>query len=36
LDVSKARERIGFVAKVSLREGLQRTIEWYRRHAPAN
>ncbi len=33
LDVSKARERIGFVAKVGLREGLQRTIEWYRRHA---
>ncbi|MFS8867453.1 GDP-L-fucose synthase family protein [Synechococcus sp. H65.1] len=33
LDVSKARERIGFVAKVGLREGLQRTIDWYRRHA---
>jgi GDP-L-fucose synthase len=33
LDVSKAREKIGFVAKVELREGLQRTIDWYRRHA---
>jgi len=33
LDVSKARERMGFVAKVGLREGLQRTIDWYRRHA---
>jgi GDP-L-fucose synthase len=33
LDVSKAREKIGFVAKVGLREGLQRTIDWYRRHA---
>jgi len=29
-DTSKAREKIGFVAKVSLREGLKKTIEWYK------
>lgn len=29
-DTSKAREKVGFEAKVSLREGLRRTIEWYR------
>lgn len=28
-DNSKAKEKIGFVAKVSLREGLERTIKWY-------
>jgi GDP-L-fucose synthase len=30
-DVSRARERFGFEAAVSLREGLTRTIAWYRR-----
>jgi nucleoside-diphosphate-sugar epimerase len=30
--VSKARERLGFEAKVDLEEGLLRTIHWYRRH----
>jgi GDP-L-fucose synthase len=30
LDVSRARERFGFEAKVSLEEGLLRTIDWYR------
>ena len=30
-DTRKAREKIGFVAKVSLREGLKRTIEWYKK-----
>ena len=29
LDVSKARERFGFQAKVSLEEGLRKTIDWY-------
>jgi GDP-L-fucose synthase len=29
LDVSRAKEHFGFVAKTSLRDGLQRTIEWY-------
>jgi GDP-L-fucose synthase len=31
LDTSRARERIGFVARTSLEEGLARTIEWYRK-----
>jgi GDP-L-fucose synthase len=29
LDVSRAKEQIGFVAKTSLEDGLRRTIEWY-------
>ena len=29
LDVSKARDRIGFEATTSLEEGLRRTIDWY-------
>jgi GDP-L-fucose synthase len=30
LDVSRARELFGFEAHTTLRDGLQRTIEWYR------
>jgi len=30
LDVSKAEKEFGFRARVSLEEGLRRTIEWYR------
>ena len=30
--VDKARELLGFEAKVDLEEGLLRTIQWYRRH----
>jgi GDP-L-fucose synthase len=30
LDVSKAKKEFGFEAKVDFREGLQRTIDWYR------
>jgi nucleoside-diphosphate-sugar epimerase len=30
-DSSKARERLGWAPEHSLREGLQKTIEWYRR-----
>jgi GDP-L-fucose synthase len=30
LDVTRARERFGFSAQVSLDEGLRRTIQWYR------
>lgn len=30
LDTSKAKESFGFEAEVSLREGLRRTIEWYK------
>jgi GDP-L-fucose synthase len=33
LDVSRARELFGFEARTSLREGLDRTISWYREHA---
>lgn len=33
LDVSRARERFGFVARTDFREGLRRTIDWYREHA---
>jgi GDP-L-fucose synthase len=29
LDVSRARERFGFIAHTSLEEGLRRTIDWY-------
>lgn len=29
LDVSKARERFGFEARVSFDDGLRRTVEWY-------
>jgi GDP-L-fucose synthase len=32
LDTSRAWERFGFRAKTGFREGLQRTIEWYRQH----
>jgi GDP-L-fucose synthase len=30
LDVSRARERFGFAAKVTFAEGLQRTVAWFR------
>ena len=30
LDVSRARERFGFVSQTPFEEGLQRTIAWYR------
>ena len=30
LDTTRARERFGFTARVTLEEGLRRTIEWYR------
>jgi GDP-L-fucose synthase len=30
LDVSRARERFGFTARVPLEEGLRRTIDWWR------
>jgi GDP-L-fucose synthase len=33
LDVTRAEERFGFRARVSLREGLSQTIAWYRAHA---
>jgi GDP-L-fucose synthase len=33
IDASRARELFGFEARTPLREGLQRTIAWYREHA---
>ena len=31
LDASRARELLGWKARVSLDDGLDRTVEWYRR-----
>ncbi len=33
LDTRRAKERLGFVAQMPFREGLQRTIAWYRQQA---
>ncbi len=35
LDVSKAEQLFGFKAKVELREGLERTVAWFRAHVAA-
>ncbi len=35
LDASRAERLFGFRARTPLREGLERTIAWYREHAPA-
>jgi GDP-L-fucose synthase len=35
LDVSRATELFGFTARTRLREGLERTIAWYRNRQPA-
>ncbi len=35
LDASRAEQAFGFVARTALRDGLRRTIEWYRLQAPA-
>jgi GDP-L-fucose synthase len=35
LDASRARELFGFEARTSLRDGLERTITWYRERAGA-
>jgi GDP-L-fucose synthase len=32
LDTEKARDRFGFEARTSLRDGLERTVAWYREH----
>jgi GDP-L-fucose synthase len=34
LDSSRAAERFGFTAQVGLREGLERTVAWYRSESP--
>jgi GDP-L-fucose synthase len=35
IDASRARELFGFEARTPLREGLERTVAWYREHAGA-
>jgi GDP-L-fucose synthase len=35
LDASRARELFGWEARTPLREGLERTVEWYRSRVPA-
>ena len=35
LTVNRAREEFGFEAEVDFREGLRRTIEWYKDHIDA-
>jgi GDP-L-fucose synthase len=35
LDASRARDLFGFESRTALREGLERTIAWYREHAGA-
>ena len=32
LDISKALEEFGFIAKMSFEEGLKKTIRWYKKH----
>jgi GDP-L-fucose synthase len=36
IDATRARELFGFDARTSLREGLERTVAWYRAQAPAS
>ena len=36
LDVSRAEREFGFRAETSFKEGLRRTIDWYRRQTPEN
>jgi len=33
LDTTRAKEKFGFVAQMEFKEGLQKTIEWYRQNA---
>jgi GDP-L-fucose synthase len=35
VDATRARELLGFEAQTRLRDGLERTVAWYREHAPA-
>jgi len=36
LDVSRAKQELGFVAETSLEEGLARTVNWFERQNPAS
>jgi GDP-L-fucose synthase len=33
LDTTRAKAEFGFEAKMDFDEGLQRTVEWYKKHA---
>ncbi|MDJ0587319.1 MAG: GDP-L-fucose synthase, partial [Microcystis sp. M49636_WE2] len=33
LDTTRAQEKFGFVAQMEFKEGLRKTIEWYRQNA---
>jgi CDP-glucose 4,6-dehydratase len=35
VDTTKIRERLGWEARVGLEEGIERTVDWYRRHPRA-
>ena len=34
-DISLARRELGWEPRIGLREGIERTLEWYRRHRSA-
>ena len=36
IDVSKAKRLLGFQAKISLAEGIKRTVEWYKQYISGN
>ena len=36
IDVSKAKRLLGFQAKISLAEGIRRTVEWYKQYISGN
>jgi GDP-L-fucose synthase len=36
VDISKARKLLGYSPKVSLKDGLKRTLEWYRKSGPGS
>ena len=36
LDATRAKELFGFEASTPLREGLEKTVAWYREQAPAH
>jgi len=36
VSTAKAKEKIGFVAQITLKEGLKETIDWYRAFAPVS
>ncbi len=35
IDNAKAKERLGFECRTGIREGIAKTIEWYKQHSAA-